>query len=224
MVKKKKQYYSDLAPSERIQKIIKEFIFPELENLGFKLLKSGLSIKRDKDGFVQEIWFSKSKWNTGNEICEIEPHFSVTNKNYKKWYKNYYQKDLKTNIILADSAKYIDGWDLDSLDGYKYDFAKHDNQILIDLILKGIKDCGLKYLDTLCDVNSMTEYLMTNKRYFKAPMMIDFQLMNKDYKKAKLVSEWFWNYRNNSGEDFMVETINDMNEREEKITTGHNKL
>lgn len=217
MFKKKTQYYTDLSPFERIPKIIKEFIFPNLENYGFKISASGLSIKREKDGFIQEIWFSKSKWNNGNEICEIEPNFSVTRKKYKKWYKDYYKTDLKTDIVLTNSAQYIDGWDLKSLDGYKYDFAKHDNKKLVDLILKNTIDKGFVLLDSLSNIDSLTTILMKDEKYFKAPMMIDFQFMREDYHKAKIISDWFWDYKNKSNDDFMETTISEMIDRREII-------
>lgn len=215
MFKKKIQYYADLSPSERIPEIIKEFIFPELEKIGFKILKSGLLIKREKNGFIQEIWFSKSKWNTGNEICEIEPHFSVTRKNYIKWYKDFYKTDLNADIVLSNSAYYIEGWDLKTFDGSKYDFAKHDNQILVDLIVNNILDKGLVFLDTLSDNDTLTKYLMNDERYYKAPMMIDLKFMVNDYENAKKISDWFWDYKNKSDDDFMESTIIEMIKRQE---------
>ena len=60
MFRTKKYIYSELSPPERIPKIIREFIYPVLESHEFKILKSGLTIKRERNGFVQEIWFSKS--------------------------------------------------------------------------------------------------------------------------------------------------------------------
>jgi len=217
MKKMKKQYYSNLSPSERIPKIIAEYIFPELEKIGFKMLKSGLSIKRDKNEFIQEIWFSKSKWNYGTVICEIEPHFTVTAKKYKRWHKSFYERDLLSDVVLSDSAKYVDGWDLKSLDGNMYDFAKFDNDELIDLLLRNIFAYGLKYLDSLSDIDSLTDYLIKEERYFKAPMMIDFQLMQHDYQKAKMISDWFWDYKNKSDDDFLDSTIEEMTERKRII-------
>lgn len=218
LFKKTNQLYPEFSPTERIPKIIEEFIFPPLEKKGFKILKSGLSIKRTIDIFQQEIWFSKSKWNIENEICAFTPHFTVTLKNYKKWHLSEYGEQPMNDVLESHTANYIDGWNKELFDGNNYDLAKDDNMRIVELLNKNTANHGLAFLEHLTNYESAVEHLMKSERFYLAPKMIDICLINEDFQTANDVLSWFRNYERTGESEFMESTLNDMVQGERKLT------
>ena len=217
---KKSQFYPNLSPAERIPKVIKEYIYPTLEKEGFKILKTELSIKREVNNlFVQEIWFSKSKWNVDNEICAFTPHFSVSIKGYNRWHTKQYGEKPLNEILDGRAANYIDGWSKEFFDGNDYDLAKDDHNHIVQIINHNISKSGLPFLDTLADYLSAVDFLIREERYFKAPAMIDICLMNDDLEKAREIFNWFRKYEKTGESEFMEATLHDM-QRREKIING----
>jgi len=210
---KKNQLFPELNPSERIPKLIREHIFPKLEKSGFKLLKSGLSIKQKNTSFQQEIWFSKSKWNTVNDTCAFTPHFKITIINYNKWCKNQYGKKPISDTLEELTANYIAGWSNELFNNDKYDLATDDNEKIVDVLNTNMVKAGLKFLNTLSEYSSAVDFLMKEERYFIAPKMIDICLMSNDSKKASMVLDWFRAYEQTGESEFMETTLDDIKER-----------
>ena len=218
LFKKTNQLYSELSPTERIPKVIEAFIFPPLKNKGFKMLKSGLSIRRTTDIFQQEIWFSKSKWNIENKICAFTPHFTVTLKNYKKWHMSEYGKPPMNDVLESHSANYIEGWNKELFDSDDYDLAKDDNEHIVRLLNENIANYGLPFLERLSNYKSAVEHLMTAECYYLAPKMIDICIIHEDFRAANDVLNWFKDYEQTGESEFMESTLNDINQRERKLT------
>lgn len=215
--KTKTQLYPDLSPTDRIPRIIQEFVFPSLEEKGFKILKSGLSIRRIVDTYQQEIWFSKSKWNVANEICAFTPHFSVKIKNYKKWHLREYGERPLNDFLEGHAANYIDGWNTDLFDCDEYDLSRDNNLQIIKLLNQNIVNCGIPFLEQFSNYKSAFEYLMKSERYYIAPKMIDLCFMQKDFVMAKEIVNSFRNYKQTGESDFMESTLKEMSQRESKL-------
>ncbi|MFT7150529.1 MAG: hypothetical protein ACI82Q_002395, partial [Nonlabens sp.] len=209
--------YPDFNPTERIPKVIAEFIFPQLEKEGFNLLKSGLSIKRTKDIFKQDIWFSKSKWNIENEICAFTPQFTVTLKNYKKWHKSEYKSEPLNDVLESHAANYITGWSDELFDNDNYDLAKDDNRRIVELVNKNIANHGLPFFEHLSNYKLAVEHLMNSESFYLAPKMIDICIINEDFRKADSIAKWFRNYEQTGESEFMESTLNEMDQRELKL-------
>tara|TARA_B100001245_G_C22745061_1_gene361066 strand:- start:63 stop:734 length:672 start_codon:yes stop_codon:yes gene_type:complete len=218
LFKKTIQHYPKLGPTERIPKIIEEFIYPPLEKKDFKILKSGLSIKRTIDIFQQEIWFSKSKWNIENEICAFTPHFTVTLKNYKKWHLSEYGEQPMNDVLESHAANYINSWNKELFDNDDYNLAKDDNSRIVQLLNENIANYGLPFLERLSNYESAVEHLMKSERFYLAPKMIDICIIKEDFQTANDVLSWFRNYERTGKSEFMESTLKDMNQRECKIT------
>lgn len=218
LFKKTNQLYLEFSPTERIPKIIEEFIFPPLEKKGFKILKSCLLIKRTVDIFQQEIWFSKSKWNIENEICAFTPHFTLTLKKYKKWHLSEYGEEPMNEILEGHAANYIDGWNKELFDNDVYDFAKFDNSRIVQLLNENIANQGLPFLELLSNYKSGIEHLMKSERFHLAPKMIDICIMNEDFRTANSILSWFRSYEQTGESEFIESTLNDMDKREHKLT------
>ena len=212
--RKRNQLYPNLNPTERIPAVIREYVFPELEHIGFRIMKSGLSIKNEENQFRQEIWFSKSKWNIGNEICSFTPHFAVPISSYNKWHEKQYGEKPLNDVLEAHAANYIDGWQDDLFDGNDYDLAKDDNHRIVELLLENITKSGLRFLAARSNHSTAVDFLVKKEHYFIAPKMIDICLMHEDIKLANEVLTWFRNYERRGKSDFMESTLSDMNHRE----------
>jgi len=218
LFKKTNQLYPELSPTERIPKIIKECIFPPLKKEGFKILKSGLSIKRTQASFQQEIWFSKSKWNIENDICAFTPHFTVTLKNYKKWHNSEFGEPPINDVLESHTAHYIHGWNGDLFDNDDYDLAKDDNERIVELLNENILTQGIPFLEQLSNYKSATKYLMDSERYYLAPKMIDICIINEDFQLANVVGNWFRNYERTGESEFKESTLKEMDQRGRKLT------
>lgn len=215
--KKSNQIYPELNPTERIPRIIQEFIFPPLEKEGFKILNSGLSIKRNTNIFTQEIWFSRSKWNIENEICAFTPHFSTTIKGYNRWHKSKYGDNPLNDVLYGRAANYIQGWNKELFDGNDYDLAKNDNKRIIQLLNENIKLAGLSHLLELSNYKTAIDFLRDSKHYYLTPKMIDICFIAKDFKMARGVLKWFREYEQTGESNFSDSTIKDIELRVKEL-------
>ena len=208
------QLYSDLSPTDRVPKIITEYIFPPLEEQGFRILNSGLSIKRNFNQFIQEIWFSRSKWNTGSSICAFTPHFEVILKGYEKWHLSRYEIKPLNNFFFGRTALYLEDWNKELYDSNDYDLAKDNNFRIIKLLNENIAKCGLSFLNTLSNYKTAVDFITKNEHYFLAPKLVDICLMDNDPYQAEEVLKWFRNYERTGESEFMELTIKDIEVRE----------
>ena len=99
--------YIELSPTERIPRIVSEYIYPHLKTLDFKLSNSGLSMKRTFGSLHQDIWVSLNRRNIGEEVCSFTPHFSSTIKQYPRWRKAEYGSEPLNDVLMGCSANSI---------------------------------------------------------------------------------------------------------------------
>jgi len=130
--------YSDLKPNDRIRKILTEFILPELEPLGFKLLKSELTFKRDIGDFQHTIYFQKTKWNSGNEVCKFKPHFGIYSNALKRYYAKNGTKISENPLIHNRQAEYLECWNHELYGNSWYDLVNYDNNKVVELLTNNI--------------------------------------------------------------------------------------
>lgn len=212
------QLHADLKSGDRIHAIIQEYIFPDLEKIGFKLAKSPLTIKRKVGDFVQEIYFQKNKYNSGSDVVSFLPHFNVTSKVYVKWCKDKYGVEPINEYIKGASANYIPNWDKKYFDGGWYDFATHDNLEIVKAFKDNINNKGLPYLNVLSDKQSAIDYIMRqNLFYYTAPMLFDFAFMLNDKALAEKILKWFMDYKNSSDNNWQDFTLRDIANRQEAL-------
>ncbi len=210
----KSNLYADLKPGDRIYKIIETYIYPDLERCGFTMSKSKLSITRQVGDFKQEISFQKSKWNNGNKVVAFDPHFTVTIKNYKNWYKKKYSAEPLNDCVLGARANYIPNWNKAYYQNGWYDFARDDNKNIIEVLKSNINQNGLFYLNSLSERQSAILFILkSGSFYYKAPMLFDFaiQLNNKDL--AARILKWFDEYILLRQSDFRKDTLEEMDIR-----------
>ena len=198
-------YHSELKPSLRIEKLLIEFILPEIEQYGFKYLKSEMCFKRTFGEFVNEISFQKNKWNSGNEVCAFKPILSIYSIELPKYRKTL--KESKRSGFLGGSVEYIDGWSTNYFDGY-YNLAKDDNFKIIEILKENLITVAIPYFDSFETYEELVDhYIKTEKRYFMAPSLFNLCEMNKDKLKAESVLNWFLDFQQANKKDFHKDTL-----------------
>lgn len=213
-----KYLFVDLKPGERIYKVIHEYIYPELEKIGFKMSKSPLIIKRKVDEFEQEIYFQKRSLNHANQIVAFRPHLNVTSKFYSKWYFQKYGVTRMNEYIMGSPADYVPGWDKKYLDNCWYDLAVHHNLEIVELLKMNIITKGLPYLNTFSNKQSAIDFILnSNSFYYTAPMLFDFAFMLGDKKQAEGILKWFTDFSNTSETKWQDSTIRDLSLRNEVL-------
>lgn len=219
--KKKKKIeflYSDLKPNDRIRKILTEFILPELEPLGFKLLKSELTFKRDIGDFQNRIHFQKTRWNNGNKVCKFMPHLSIDSKRLKK----YYQKDgIKISgdlTIHNTTVEYLECWDKKALKNGWYDLVNYDNYEVIDSLKNNLLNCGMEFFKHSESETGIVNYIMSLKSYYPlTPILFDICKMYNNKEMAIKLLEWFRDFQENTEKKFSEDILESVTERETEL-------
>lgn len=214
-LKDRKYLFSDLKPGDRIYKVIKTYVFPDLEVIGFKMNKSTLTISRSVGDFIQEIDFQKNKWNKGNEVVSFSPSFSVKLKTYEKWHEHKYG----TTPVFAigyERAEYIQKWTKKHFEDGWYDLAKIDNNEIVKTLKINIIKRGIPYLNALSSLQGAIDFTIGQNRYYKAPMLFDLALMLNDKSQAQKILNWFNEFKDNSDKKFREDTLKDIEIR--KVT------
>jgi hypothetical protein len=220
LFKSKKYIFSDLKPADRIHKVIETYIFPDLEKIGFKMSKSPLTLTRKVGDFKQEIYFSKNKWNNGNNVVSFDLYFGVTSSKYVKWHNIKYGSQLLNDSILGSNAYSIPNWSHEYFKDRWYDLAKDDNMEIIKYLKSNIEKIGLPYLELLSDKQSVIDFIIgQNSYYYTAPMLFDFAFMLNDRSQAEKILTWFNDYKNNSDSIFKAQTLKDVEIRQEILNT-----
>lgn len=190
-----KLIYSDLRPKERFTSILREFVYPEIEPMGFKFSKSKPALTRQVGDIKQEIGFYGSKWNHGNVVCIYRPYFQVRSKSYGKWLKNEFQIGSTYEFLYSSlgQVRKIEGWDEGKYGHHSYsdyDFAKYDNEELIQIIKKNIIHSGIPLMEKMSDYNNIIKDCMDNGLKGSAPRLLDFCYLLGNKEKAHEILKW----------------------------------
>jgi hypothetical protein len=208
-LKDRKYLFSDLKPGDRIYKVIKTYVFPDLEEIGFKMNKSTLTISRHVGDFIQEIDFQKNKWNKGNEVVSFSVSFSVKLKTYEKWHEHKYGT-ASVFAIGHERAKNIQKWTKKHFEDGWYDLAKIDNHEIVKTLKINVIKKGIPYLNVLSSLQGAIDFTIGQNRYYKAPMLFDLALMLNDKSQAQKILSWFNEFKDNSGKKFREDTLKDI--------------
>lgn len=212
------ELYPELKPADRIRKVIELHIFPELENLGFKMLKCTLSITRNLGDFKQEIYFPKSKWNQGRDSVEFDLIFNITFPKYSNWHLNNYGFEPENIGVAGDRACYIKNWNMDLFSNHWYNLGKDDNQTIVELVKSNILIAGLEYFDSYSTMeNTINTTINSNSYYYRFPILYDFTYLMNDKELAKRVLNWFEDYEKKERPTFDYYITKNIALRKEKI-------
>jgi hypothetical protein len=212
-----KVIYNELNPTERIPKIIQENIFPSFEKYGFKILKSGLTIKKAEDDFIYEINVSKNHRNVGNFVCAFDMHASIQSSFYNTWYKKTYGRKIQNSYIFS---RKIEALENSTINPYiDFDLALYDNYCLIDLINENIEPSIIPFFNQVNSIEAALKLCRNEKDLFAVPMMLDFCEILGLEDTAKEIITWF-----NSSSKNMLEGIKeDVRIRSDRISKGYYK-
>lgn len=214
--KKKLRFYcSELKPNERIEKILLDFIYPYLEPLGFKFIKSEFCFLRSNGDFDNVISFQKNKWNKANEVCAFKPLLTIYSSELPKYLG--ISKNEKRSWFLGDSVEYIEGWSNKYFDGY-YDLAAYDNFDLIESFKNDLLNIGVTYFNSYTTYTDIiNHYLHNEKKYYMAPHLFDLCQMKQNKESAVSILNWFEGFKNNTSKEISQETLKEIELREAKL-------
>ena len=207
--------YSDLKPNDRIRKILTEFILPELEPLGFKLLKSELTFKRDIGDFQHTIYLQKTKWNSGNVVCQFKPHFGIYSNALKKYYAKNGTKVSENPLIHNRQAEYLECWNHELYENSWYDLVNYDNNKVVELLKNNILNCGMEFFKHSESETGIVDYIMSlNSYYYLTPTLFDICKMYDKREKANELLKWFRNFQKNPEKKFSEDILESVTKRE----------
>ncbi|PNX45603.1 MAG: hypothetical protein BV456_13390, partial [Thermoplasmata archaeon M8B2D] len=209
--------YNELNPTERIPKIIREYIFPSFEKYGFKILKSGLTIKKTENDFVYEINVYKNHRNIGDYVCAFTMYASVQSSFYQKWYKKTYGEKIQNSSIISYIIQALPNSTFNS--DIDFDLALYDNQCLIKLINENVDSSIIPFFNQVNSIEAALKLLREEEVLFAAPMILDFCEILGLENTAKEIITWF----NISGKDALEDTKEDVRVRSERLKKGYYK-
>ncbi len=208
--------YNELNPTERIPKIIREYIFPSFEKYGFKILKSGLTKKTEND-FVYEINVYKNHRNIGDYVCAFTMYASVQSSFYQKWYKKTYGEKIQNSSIISYIIQALPNSTFNS--DIDFDLALYDNQCLIKLINENVDSSIIPFFHQINSIEVALELLRKENSLYDAPKMLDFCEILGLENTAKEIITWF----NSSGKNMLVEIKEDVRIRSDRLNKGYYK-
>jgi len=218
---KGKQLYPELKPGERIVKLIKEFLEPELSKDGFVFSKSQMQFNKLNDIFEYHIYFPRSKYNSGNQCVRFEIYLSVFSPKYARWEQKFYDLPKKQNGFISNgNTEFRNNGNKQFYESGWYDLAKYHNEKLMTVVLNKLKTAGVAYFDNFKNIdtaiNSLSEYPIAN-----IETITDFYIMTGRVDEAKLFFEnnkaWHEEQISKADPYFMINQFEPYKLREKKL-------
>jgi hypothetical protein len=211
--------YPELSPRERIPKIVNEFFYPHFEKERFKILKSGLTIKRECGGLVHEIQIFKNHRNCSGGVCAFEIWASIYSPTYNKWYKSIFNEKLLNTKLIATKIESLPNSKIDPIES-DFDFELYDNQKLIDEIVTNINDSIIPFFNKHQTIDNVIETIESEKEYHKIATLLDLCELKDDEIKANKLIKWF---RFGSLQEDYSHIESDYELRLSRVRDGYNK-
>ncbi|MGB1315125.1 MAG: hypothetical protein ACPG4Y_03840 [Chitinophagales bacterium] len=201
-----KYLYPELSPKLRFTKILELHILPKLENQGFKLLKTGPSLKKVQNGFEFHIIFEGRKFNVENYICRFNPSFYVTNSSLRKYLKK--NPSLLGGSEIVGKTMGIQHWDksiFSNNDSEAYflednDFAKYDNEFLVKETIKNIIEVGNPFFEMMSNFETIKKFHFKNQNLVSAPMLIDLCYVLNLKNEIQPIFDWYYSLNDGCSE------------------------
>jgi hypothetical protein len=175
-----------MKPKELLIKLVEDFFVNELQELGFKYYKSKLKFTRISGEFELNIGFSLSKWNK-DDRCEFWTMWSVTSKEYNKWYKEQWGCVPANNAIAGSSEWNIPGWTRNVTNHFVLTNSDNDKNNIIELT-SNIVNTGIPYYEKIKDWSTAAEYA-SQREIVLYDKVCDFYLISGQEEKAKEILE-----------------------------------
>lgn len=187
--------YSDMKPGDRIAKLMVEFVFPKLEQQGFKYIKSAREFKKTNEFFDYHVSWYTRKFNHGNTIVEFDIHINSFSPKYRKWEKEFYNLEENCgNSIDGTRVDYIEGWGKEYYNQGWYDLVKYDNATVMKKVSENVMTSGFTFFEKYSTFDSAINELKKHhvKNFEK---IIDLYIIQNKYEEAIIFfdqhNEWF---------------------------------
>lgn len=200
-----------MKPKELLKFYIENELVDILETLGFKYAKSGPKFSRKTGPFNLSFSFSISKYSS-DDHCIFWTTWSISSKEYKKWYKKIWDNELVSDVIIDSSDWNIPNW-LESEHDYDH-VVLHNSEVdtkEFKRFVHNVLNVGIPYYEQVKDWRTAADlalqaptvfygevcdfYIMANQRD-KAKRILDYALeraMDEDYEELKIRMEKYFN-------------------------------
>lgn len=171
-----------MKPKELLKFYIENELVSLLEPLGFKYAKSGPKFSRKTGPFTLSFSFFTSKYSS-EDHCIFWTAWSISSKDYKKWYKKIWDTELVSDVIIGSSDWNIPNW----LEG------EHDHVVLYNSdvdnqefkrFIHNVLNVGIPYYEQVIDWSTAADLALQAPFVFYGDVC-DFYLMANEKKKAK---------------------------------------
>lgn len=176
--------YAEMKPGDRIAKLMVEFVFPKLEQQGFKYIKSGRGFKKTNEFFDFHVSWSTRKFNYGNTIVEFDVAISVSSLKYRKWEKEFYNLEkIWGDGFDGSSVDYIEGWDKEFYKQGWYNLVKYNNARLMNKVSENVMTAGFAYFEKYATIDSA---IIELKKYpvGNFEKIVDLYVIQDNYEEA----------------------------------------
>lgn len=192
---KVKHLYSDMKPGDRIAKLMVEFVFPQLEQKGFKYIKSTREFKKTNEFFDFHIGWYTRKFNHGNTIVEFDMYINLFSPKYRKWEMEFYNLEKNWgSSIDGTRVDYIEGWSKEFYNQGWYDLVKYDNAAVMKKVSENVMTAGFNFFEKYSTFDTAINEL---KRYHvkNFETIVDLYIIQDKYEEAldffDKHNEWF---------------------------------
>jgi hypothetical protein len=214
-----------MKPGDRIAKLMVEFVFPKLEQQGFKYIKSVREFKKTNEFFDFHVSWSTRKFNYGNSIVEFDVAITTSSPKYRKWEKEFYNLEkIRGNGIDGSRVDYIEGWDKKFYKHGWYDLVKYDNAALMNKVSENVMTAGLAFFEKYSTIDSAINEL---KKYpvGNFEKIVDLYVIQENYEEAidffDNHNKWFEERLKSDQFEYHSQFVNDRKEpylkRKEKL-------
>ncbi|MFS2173673.1 hypothetical protein [Priestia megaterium] len=198
-----------MKPKELLKFYIENELINILKPLGFTYAKSGPKFSRKTGPFTLSFSFYTSKYSSENH-CIFRTQWSVSSKDYKKWYEKTWGTKLISDVITGSADWNIPNWLEGNHDHVFLSNSDLDNQEF-KKFTQNILNAGIPYYEQITDWSTAADlalqapvifyeevcdfYMMANQRN-KAKQILDYALeraTEENYEELKVRMEKYFN-------------------------------
>ena len=182
--KKPKQLYQELSPSDRVSKLMEEYVLPVLSQHGFNYNKKQKLFIKKSDFFNFSLHWHGNKYNSGNSHVSFGMSLGISSTKYAKWVKDYYKLTETPNTSIDHiNVEYIADWQKIHLTSGYYDLVQSDNMKLMEEIATNVKNAGRSFFKSFSTVD---QSIVTLKQYpiKNLELIVDLHIIQNQWKEA----------------------------------------
>ena len=176
-----------MKPKDLLKSYIETDLLYLLEPLGFRYANSVPKFSRKTGSFTLSFSFYTSKYSS-EDYCIFWTAWSISSKDYKKWYEKTWDTKLISDVIIGSSDWNIPNWlesDHDHVVLYNSDLDKKEFKRFIHNVL----NVGIPYYEQVVDWSTAADLALQAPLVFYGDVC-DFYIMANQRDKAREVLKY----------------------------------